>query len=156
MGKLSNNSLIIIFFFLGFTWLRSSWGKITGGKFVDGLAGTLGKLSVNNPFLWYKDFLQNAIIPNSKIFGYLIMWGEFLTAASITLATLYLLLKKDNRLAFILLILGLSGGAFLNALFWLASSHTGAATDSLNLMMFVIEISGILFALKNLKTRTAK
>lgn len=129
---------------LGLTWLRSSWGKITGGKFVDSLGNLLSQMSQNNPYPLFKSFLQTVAIPNSKLFGMLTMWGEFLTALLITFASLYLLFfKADHRLGLIALILGLLGGMFLNAIFWLGFGYSNVSTDSLNILMFLVELVGV-------------
>ena len=151
-NKSAYNSLILILLFLGLTWLRSGWGKLTEGKFVDGLGGVLTKFASNNPFPWYKSFLQNVAIPNSKIFAYLTMWGEFLTAITVSLAALYLLVvRRRSRLVLISLGLGLLGGVFLNAIFWLAASYTSPSTDSVNLIMLAIELAGLTFVFRELR-----
>lgn len=126
-------------------WLRSSLGKITGGKFADTLGDLLTKMSQNNPYPWFKYFLQNVAIPNSKVFGTLTMWGEFLAALAITLGSAYLLFYKgDQRLGVVILILGLLGGMFLNAIFWLGFGYSNVSTDSLNSLMFLVELVGVI------------
>lgn len=145
MSNIFTKGFLIIYLILGGIWLRSSVGKITGGKFVDSLGGILTKIAQNNPHPWFKSFLQNIAIPNSKIFGSLIMWGEFLTAVAIILGSLYLLFSKgDQKLGLIVLILGLLGGMFLNAIFWLGFGYSNVSTESLNLLMFLIEWVGII------------
>lgn len=140
-----------IYLILGGIWLRSSVGKITGGKFVDALSGVLTKTAQNNPYPWFKDFMQNVAIPNSKIFGTLTMWGEFLTAVAIILSALYLLFSKgDQKLGLTVLILGLLGGMFLNALFWLGFGYSNVSTESLNLLMFLVELVGVIVLLVTL------
>lgn len=134
----------LIYIILGGTWLRSSLGKITGGKFVDLLGGLLTKMSEGNPYPWFKSFLQNVAIPNSKLFGSLTMWGELLTGVAITGAATYLLFSKvDQRIGILVLILGLLGGMFLNIIFWLGFGYSNPSTDSLNLLMFFIELVGV-------------
>lgn len=152
-NKSAYNSLVLILLSLGLLWLRSGWGKLTEGKFVDSLGGVLTKFASNNPFPWYKSFLQNVAIPNSKIFAYLTMWGEFLTAITVSLAALYLLVvRRRSRLVLTFLGLGLLGGVFLNAIFWLAASYTSPSTDSVNLIMFVIELAGLIFVFRELRS----
>jgi len=143
--KDTNKYLYIIFSVLGFIFLRSSWGKITGGSFVDTLAGTLGKFASKNPYPFYKDFLENIAIPNSTIFGTLTMWGEFFAGGAILAASLYLLLKPGKKLMYLLLMAGLLVGAFLNAIFWFASAWTSPSTDGLNLVMFATQVIGLCF-----------
>lgn len=128
---------------LGITWVRSSWGKISSGKFADSLGQLLSKMVPTNPYPPFKSFLMNIAIPNSKLFGNLTMWGELLTALAITLAALYLLfLKADQRLGMIVLLLGLLGGMFLNAIFWFGFGYSNVSTDSLNILMFFVELVG--------------
>lgn len=135
-----------------FIWARSSIGKVTGGKFVDSLGTTLEKFASKNPYPWFKDFLQNVAIPNAKTFGTLTMWGELLTAVALAISVLYLLVnQKSNQLINILLIAGLIGGMLLNATFWLASGWTSSSADGLNLLMFLIQTVGLIFALKLIK-----
>lgn len=133
----------------GLIWLRSSLGKLTGNTFVDSLSKTLQKFASENPYPWYKDFLENVAIPNSKTFGLLTMWGEFFVAVAITGSVLYLLTaKKANLLPKKLLFAGLLIGAFLNATFWLASGWTSPSTDSLNLLMMATELIGLVYLAK--------
>ncbi|MCL5784924.1 MAG: hypothetical protein M1142_06260 [Patescibacteria group bacterium] len=146
--------LLLIFLFDGLIWLKSSIGKFQSGNFADSLGGTLAKFASNNPYPWYKSFLQNVAIPNSKIFGLFTQWGEFFSAISIILASIFLLLGTKNKVVLVLLFLGLLGGMFLNAIFWLASGWTSASTDSLNLLMFVIQTIGLAYVLNLLKNRS--
>lgn len=136
-----NRALYLILLVVGFIWSRSSWGKLAEGKFVGGLGATLEKFASKNPYPWYKDFLENVAVPNSTTFGYLTMYGEAFAALAITLSAVILLFKKSvNSLVLIVLSLGLATGAFLNAVFWLASGWTSPSTDGLNLLMFAIEL----------------
>lgn len=137
---------------LGLLWLRSSLGKITGGKFVDALGPTLSKISPTNPYPFFKSFLQSVAIPNAALLGQLTMWGEFLTALSIILASAYLIFfNSKNGLVTLLLIAGLLGGMFLNTIFWLGFGYTNVSTDGLNLLMFLIELVGVVVLLNVLR-----
>lgn len=141
--------LLFILFFDGLLWLRSSVGKLSSGNFPDELGVTLTKFASKNPYPWYKDFLQNIAIPNSKAFGLLTQWGELFVALSMTGITLYLLLGvKPCKYTKPLLALGLFGGMFLNATFWLASGWTSSSTDGLNLLMFVTQLVGLVYLLR--------
>lgn len=142
--------LLLIFLSVGLLWLKSSLGKLTSGNFVSNLGGTLTKTADKNPYPFFKQFLLSVAIPNSQIFGSLVMWGEFLSAVAITLGALILLINpKANKLVNLLLIGGLAGGAFLNLIFWLAFGYSNASVDSLNLLMAVVEIIGVFALLKN-------
>lgn len=136
--------LLLILLSIGLLWLKSSLGKFTSGTFVSGLGTTLSKVVDKNPYPWFKQFLNTVAIPNSQIFGSLVLWGELLSAIAIIFGSLSLLLKlKAGRLASLVLVAGLGGGLFLNIIFWLGFGYTSPSTDSLNLLMGVIEIVGL-------------
>ena len=139
-----NKYLYLIFMTAGFIFLRSGYGKVTEGKFVGALASTLGKFAEKNPYPFFKDFLNNFAIPNSQLFGVLTQWGEVLTGLSLFFISAYILFTgKSSKLLYLLLGLGLLGGMFLNGTFYLASGWTSASTESLNLMMFLVELIGL-------------
>lgn len=152
MDKIYRYGFRLVLLDLGFVWLRSSFGKITGGKFVETLGPTLTKFASNNPNTWYKDLLHNVMIPNSQFLGNLIMWGEFATAILITLPSLYLLFNKSTVMEKFLLI-GLLGGLVLNLNFWFASGWTSSSTESLNLLMLTVELIGLVIYAKALFRR---
>lgn len=135
-------SLLLIILTIGLIWSKSSLGKISSGNFADNLDKTLVKSAQNNPYPFYKDFLQSVVIPNSYLFGQMIVWGEALVALAITLSSVYLLKRPQEKLAKLVLIAGLLGGIFLNVNFWLGFSSTNPAVDSLNLLMMAVELIG--------------
>lgn len=122
-------------------WLRSSYGKFAGGNFVQNLGSTLTAFSSKNPYPWFKGLLQNVAIPNFQVVGTAILWGELFVA----LAIIGGVVSRKKWL----LIPGLLGGAVLNGLFWLAAGWTSPSTDSLNLLMLMIELGGIFFIWRN-------
>lgn len=149
----SNRYLLFIIEVIGLLYLKSSWGKISGGVFVNTLGGILGKFASKNPYPFMQSFLKDIAIPNSKTFGLLTMWGELLVALALVISAAYLFFNfKRSNLVILLLILGLTGGMFLNAVFWFASGWTSASTDGLNLIMFVAQLSGLVYGLRLLKT----
>lgn len=150
--NLSNRYLLFILAVVGLIFLRSSLGKITGGEFPASLGKTLAFFSSKNPYPFVKDFLQNIAIPNSALFGLLTMWGEFLIGLSLIICALFLTFSsKRNRAVILLLIAGSGGGMFLNAVFWLAAGWTSPSTESVNLLMFTVELSGLIYGLNLLK-----
>lgn len=148
----SESGLLLITLTLGLIWARSSWGKFSSGNFVDSLAAILTKSAEHNNYLWYKSFLQNTAIPNSVIFAQMVLWGEFLVAAAIFFSSIYLL-KRQNKIMYSILILGLLGGLFLNLNFWLAFAWSGPAADNLNLLMGAIEIVGAVIFYQRVKIK---
>ncbi len=145
-------SLLLILLAIGLVWLRSSYGKLVEGTFVQNLGVTLSKVAPKNPYPWYKDFLTSAVIPNSQIFGTLVLTGEFLSAVLITAGALGLLLSpRPHKLLNKALIAGLLIGAFLNITFWLGFGYTSPSTDTLNLLMAAIQVIGAFYAWKGFK-----
>lgn len=139
-----------IYFLIGLVWLRSSLEKIIGGQFINSLGKILSGVAQKNPYPWYKDFLQSVAIPNSQTLAMLTMYGEFLTSISIIFGSIHLLFSKTkNETTYYLLILGLIGGMFLNLNFWLGFGYTSPSTDSLNLLMFFIELIGVISLLSS-------
>lgn len=138
----------------GLIWLRSSVGKLSSGNFVENLGGTLTKFASHNPYPFYKNFLENVAVPNSQIFGFLTLWGEFLVAISLVGGAIILLTSpRKLKVVKLPLMMGLLGGVFLNLIFWLASGWTSASTDSLNLLMLVIGLIALI-AVKYAKNTT--
>lgn len=157
-ANMKSNSLskyfLLVLLGLGIIWLRSSYSKFAAGNFAETLGGTLNKFASQNPYSWYKQFLLSVAVPNSSVFGSLVLWGELFAALSLILIPLYLLVNKNaNRVLLLVLTLGLIVAAFLNVSFWLASSWTSPSTDSINLLMFIIEIVAIGWCLPQVMTR---
>lgn len=85
--------LALLRLYLGWKWLDSGWGKITGEKAFDA-AGYL-KNAVANPVLDkatnetlypnFTSFLDNVALPNVKLFNILIPWGELLVGLGLIL-----------------------------------------------------------------------
>lgn len=136
--------LLVILLVIGLLWLKSSYGKITGGTFVTSLGATLTKVADKNPNLWFKQFLISTAIPNSQLFGLLVLWGELLCGIAITLGSILLLFQsKPNRMVGLMLGAGLVAGFLLNINFWLGFGYSNPSTDSLNLLMAAIEVIGL-------------
>ena len=153
--KNNNSAKLPVYFLLfilaiGLIWAKSSYGKLIGGVFVEGLGKTLTMFASKNPYPWYKDFLTQIALPNSKTFGLLTMYGELFTALSLTISSILLIVTSGNKLVKTVLLLGLLGGMFLNGIFWLASAWTSPSTDSLNLLMLVLEAIAAVTVAKSL------
>lgn len=144
--------LFLIILSVGFIWLKSSFAKLITGTFLDNFPATINKFISKNPYLFYKDFLKEFVIPNQQLFGNLVLWGELLTGLSIVFSVVYLIFKQKNKLVLSFLMIGLIGGLFLNKTFWLASGWTSPSADSINLLMFLIELVSIVFVFNLLKS----
>jgi thiosulfate dehydrogenase (quinone) large subunit len=84
--------LLILRLYLGYSWLTSGWGKISGGFDASGfLQGAVTK-PVKGPngvvYGWWASFLESFAIPNIGIFNVLIPWGEFLVGLGLILGCL--------------------------------------------------------------------
>lgn len=140
---------LLILLAIGLVWLKSSYGKLTGGTFVSGLGKTLTAFAAKNPHAWYKDFLNNSAIPNSTMVGNAIMFGELLSALAIVGGAILLMVNGTNKIAKIALGLGLVGAFLMNTNFYFAAGYTSASTESLNLLMLVIEAIAALAVFKS-------
>ena len=82
---------LIIRLYVGYEWLMAGWEKFTdpAGVWVGAKAGTaitgfakgaLAKTGGEHPNVagWYAAFLQNVVMPNATLWGYLITFGEIL------------------------------------------------------------------------------
>ncbi len=107
------------------------------------------KTAEKNPYSWFKQFLTSVAIPNSQVFGQMVLWGEFLSAVAITIGVIMLLINPHpNKFISLVLLAGLAGGALLNIVFWLGFGYTSPSTESLNLLMAVVQIIGIVFVMQ--------
>lgn len=137
-------TLKIIYLSLAGFWLRSGVGKIIGGKFPDELAGTLAKFMSNNPYSWYKDFISSVIIPSANSVGQIIMYGEICAGLAIVSGILLSFRAGYQSWSSTLLLAGLIGGLILSLNFYLASGWMSSSGESLNLLMLILELVGVL------------
>ncbi|MFC7061393.1 DoxX family protein [Halobacillus seohaensis] len=89
--------LLGIRIYLGYTWLTSGFGKVTGGFDTSGfLQGAIGKSQGEEAVVqaWWGSFLEGLALPNHELFTFFVMWGEVL----IGLAMIIGLLTKTGTL----------------------------------------------------------
>ncbi len=147
-----NKPFLLVIFVIGLIWLRSGYGKLTGG-FVGTLDKALMKFASENPYPFVKEFLNSIAMPNHFIFSILTEWGELFAGVSLLVCSIILMANpKPNKMFPIILALGLLVGAILNLTFWFSAGWMSPSTDGLNLLMFAIEVIALLAALKKLKT----
>jgi thiosulfate dehydrogenase (quinone) large subunit len=90
---------LILRLYAGWQWLNAGWGKIgadawTGdnaGAAVSGFVrGALEQAGGARPNVqgWYAWFLENVVLPNAGVWGYIIAWGEFLVGLALILGAL--------------------------------------------------------------------
>lgn len=123
---------------LGWQWLSAGWGKInspawTGDKagvaITGFLKGAVAKAGGDYPEVhgWYASFVENVALPNSKVFSFMVAYGEFLLG-------LVLILGAFTLFATL-------GSIFLNL------NYLFAGTSSSNPEMLIIGILIFLFFL---------
>ncbi len=87
--------LLLIQLFLGYEWLMSGLTKIVRGGFASGLADELAEKS-EGVGGWYGSFLDEVVIPNAEVFGWLIVAGELVAGIGLAAAGLVWLLRRER------------------------------------------------------------
>lgn len=79
--------LAIARIYLGYSWLTSGWGKLSGFDATGYLKGAVGKASGEHPAVqgWWASFLEGFAIPNVGLFNFLVPWGEVLVGIALIL-----------------------------------------------------------------------
>jgi len=110
--------LLAVTMVIGYEWFISGLVKFVRGDFADGLADELREKSEGTAE-WYASFLDSAVIPNAKLFGYLIQTSELLAGVALLAGPLICLFAWDRisdrvRLAVLFVIAAATiGGTFL-------------------------------------------
>jgi thiosulfate dehydrogenase [quinone] large subunit len=86
--------LFLVRVYLGWQWLTSGWGKLTGDKPFS--AEGFIKRIVDNPvqshdeavYPTYNAFIEGFALPNAKLFSIMVAWGEFLVGLGLVLGCL--------------------------------------------------------------------
>lgn len=134
---------------IGFEWLRAGYEKVSDATFVGGMADTLGVFAGKNPTGWYKDLLSGIAVPNATTFGWLVAYGEFLAGVALLITAafylwqlyVYQLRDKFTPVASrVVALVALVGGAFMSVNFWFAAGWLSVSTDSVNLVMALIQV----------------
>ncbi|MCM3703039.1 DoxX family protein [Paenibacillus macerans] len=82
--------LLLIRLYVGYQWLTSGWGKVTGGFDAAGfLNGAIEKSTGEHPAVqgWWAAFLEHFALPNVGLFNVLIPYGEMLVGIGLILGT---------------------------------------------------------------------
>lgn len=85
---------LIIRLYLGYAWLTAGWGKVTAEAWTGAKAGAAvqgfvqGALEKEGVYGWYATFLEKAVLPNAKLFAFLVAWGEVLVGLGLILGLL--------------------------------------------------------------------
>lgn len=74
--------------YIGYQWIISGFGKITGGFDASGfIKGAIASAGGENPAVqgWWATFLEHVALPNAGLFSFLVMWGELLVGIALIL-----------------------------------------------------------------------
>jgi len=89
---------LVIRLYLGYTWLNAGWHKVTSetwtgaksGAALQGFVkGALAKAEAGSDVSgWYAAFLENVVLPNAKVFSYMVAFGELLVGLGLIVGLL--------------------------------------------------------------------
>ena len=125
-GRIALIGLLIVQAFIGYEWFMSGLVKVVRGGFPSGLGDELTEKSEGISG-WYESFLDSAILPNSELFGYLIIVSEiaigvaFIVAAAVWLWRWERLTINGRMAVLAATALAAIGAIFLNINFHLAN-----------------------------------
>jgi thiosulfate dehydrogenase (quinone) large subunit len=104
-GILARVALTLLRVYLGVVFLIAAIPKL-GEDFTPGLTTFVEQRAMEHSHLFYREFLQEVVLPNAQLFATLVTWGEFLVGVSLILglmtrlsATVGLLLALNYMLA---------------------------------------------------------
>jgi len=89
---------LIVRLYVGYAWLKAGIGKVTSDAWTGEKAGTalqgfikgaLAKAESGKDVTgWYAGFLENVVLPNAKLFAYMVAFGEVLVGLGLILGLL--------------------------------------------------------------------
>ncbi|WP_020617836.1 DoxX family membrane protein [Paenibacillus daejeonensis] len=89
---------LVIRLYLGYAWVTAGWKKVTSSAWVGEDAGVAVTGFVNGALAkaeeggevtgWYAWFLENAVLPNAKLFSFFVAYGEVLVGLGLILGLL--------------------------------------------------------------------
>ena len=104
-GILARVALTLLRVYLGVVFLIAAIPKLRE-DFTPGLTAFVEQRAMEHSHLFYREFLQEVVLPNAPLFATLVTWGEFLVGVSLILglmtrlsATVALLLTLNYMLA---------------------------------------------------------
>lgn len=128
--------LAVLRILVGFWFVKALWSKmdiiLAGGFFpflgveqrwIDVMPNIVARQAAENPFPFYKAFLENTVLTHSTLFAELTAWGEVLTGLSLV----------SGGFAG----LGALGALWLSINYGLASQHLSAASLGFHYMLVI-------------------
>jgi thiosulfate dehydrogenase (quinone) large subunit len=104
-GILARAALALLRVYLGVIFLIAAVPKLLG-DFTPGLTAFLERRAMEQSHLFYREFLQEVVLPNARLFAALVTWGELLVGVLLVLglmtrlsATVALLLTLNYMFA---------------------------------------------------------
>ncbi|MCR8658866.1 DoxX family protein [Paenibacillus endoradicis] len=89
---------LVVRLYVGYSWITAGWGKINNENWVGENAGTaikgfmggaLAKAAEGKDVTsWYATFIENFVIPNAKLFSYVVAFGEVLVGLGLIVGLL--------------------------------------------------------------------
>jgi len=86
-GILARAALVLLRVYLGVIFLISAVPKLRG-DFAAGLAAFLEQRAMEQSHPFYRQFLQEVVLPNTQLFATLVTWGELLVGVLLVLGLL--------------------------------------------------------------------
>ncbi|GEM_PF-1554657 len=138
LEKLYLMGLALIQGVMAYEWWSAGWEKISTPDFVNGINKTLGFFASQNPFPWYKNFLNDFALPNATRFAYTVEWSQIAIAIVLLVTAVLVLYTRGslNKLVLLVAAVALIGGMLMNTNFYLAAGWTGPGTKGSNVVMF--------------------
>lgn len=92
---------LIIRIYVGYQWLKAGWGKVTSEVWTGAKAGAALQGFINEAIAksnvttghadvtgWYANYLEHIVLPNAKVFSYIVAYGELLVGLGLILGLL--------------------------------------------------------------------
>lgn len=89
---------LVVRLYVGYSWITAGWGKVNNDAWVGENAGTaisgfmkgvLAKAEEGKDVSgWYATFVENVVLPNAKVFSYVVAFGELLVGLGLILGLL--------------------------------------------------------------------
>ena len=86
-GILARAALTLLRVYLGGVFLIAAIPKLRK-DFTPGLTGFVEQKALEHSHLFYREFLQEVVLPNAQLFATLVTWGEFLVGVTLILGLL--------------------------------------------------------------------